>query len=61
MTTEAAVKHAPVAQAIPALQYPLRQDPKPRACPREYHLYLPPAARDQLAFVVDSYVDGRKQ
>lgn len=41
MSAEAAVKHAPVAQAIPALRYPLRTDPKPRACPSGYAKHQP--------------------
>lgn len=32
MSHESAVRHAPIAEAIPALRHPLRQDPKPRLC-----------------------------
>lgn len=71
MSTESAVRHAPIAAAIPALRHPLRVDPRPRLCPSWYDKHQPcqwplglsiePTIRDQLPWAVDSYIDGRKR
>lgn len=72
MSTEAAVRHTPIAAAIPALRHPLRSDPKPRAKWPDGLTHLPdgqwlvglpvaPTAEDRLPWTVDAYLDGRKR
>jgi hypothetical protein len=60
MSHEAAVRHASVALAIPALQHPLRRDPKPRPVWPAHLIHLQPTVRDGLAWSVDRFVDERR-
>lgn len=75
MSHESAERHLPIAAAIPALQHPLRRDPKPRLSWAEHRqhlhhlpdgqwplgLHLPPAPRDRLKWNVDRYVDEQRR